>query len=43
MNRADARVTGWLWIAAIWCAAALFNASQTLLTMHAMGAGKART
>ena len=32
---------GWTWIAAIWCAAALFNASQTLLTMHAMGVGKA--
>jgi two-component system, LytTR family, sensor kinase len=31
----------WTWIAAIWCAAALFNASQTLLTMHAIGAGKA--
>jgi two-component system, LytTR family, sensor kinase len=37
----DARSTGWIWIAAIWCAAALFDASQTLLTMHAMGAGKA--
>ena len=36
--RAGAR---WTWIAAIWCAAALFNASQTLLTMHAMGEGKA--
>ncbi len=32
---------GWIWIAALWCAAALFNASQTLLTMHAMGADKA--
>ena len=41
--RADARSTGWTWtwIAAIWCAAALFNASQNLLTMHAMGVGKA--
>jgi len=39
--RADARLTGWIWIAAIWCAGALFDASQTLLTMHAMGAGKA--
>src|ERR1700678_3279775 len=38
---ANARLTGWMWIAAIWCAAALFDASQTLLTMHAMGAGKA--
>ncbi len=40
MNRADARSTGWTWIAAIWSAAALFDASQTLLTMHAMGVGK---
>src|SRR5580700_3725184 len=32
---------GWTWIAAIWCAGALFNASQTLLTMHAVGVGKA--
>src|ERR1700722_16867784 len=39
--RANARLTGWIWIAAIWCAAALFDASQTLLTMHAMGVGKA--
>jgi two-component system, LytTR family, sensor kinase len=39
--RADARSTGWTWIAAIWCAGALFNASQTLLTMHAVGVGKA--
>jgi two-component system LytT family sensor kinase len=39
--RADARSTGWTWIAAIWCAGALFDASQTLLTMHAVGAGKA--
>jgi signal transduction histidine kinase len=39
--RADARLTGWIWIAAIWCAAALFDASQTLLTMHLVGAGKA--
>jgi two-component system, LytTR family, sensor kinase len=38
--RADARSTGWTWIAAIWCAAALFNASQTLFTMHAVGVGK---
>jgi signal transduction histidine kinase len=37
----EARSTGWAWIAAIWCAAALFGASQTLLTMHAVGAGKA--
>src|SRR3984957_14604014 len=39
--RADARLTGWIWIAAIWCAAALFDASQTLLTMHLVSAGKA--
>lgn len=37
----NGRSTGWIWIAALWCAAALFNASQTLLTMHAVGAGKA--
>jgi two-component system, LytTR family, sensor kinase len=41
MNRAEARLTGWIWVAVIWCAAAIFDASQTLLTMHAMGAGKA--
>jgi two-component system, LytTR family, sensor kinase len=39
--RAGVRSTGWMWIAAIWCAGALFNASQTLLTMHAVGVGKA--
>ena len=39
--RADTRSTSWTWIAVIWCAAALFDASQTLLTMHAVGAGKA--
>jgi two-component system LytT family sensor kinase len=39
--RADARSIGWTWIAAIWCAGALFDASQTLLTMHAVGVGKA--
>jgi two-component system LytT family sensor kinase len=39
--RANARLTGWIWIAAIWCAAALFDASQTLLTMHLVGVGKA--
>jgi two-component system LytT family sensor kinase len=39
--RAEARSTGWIWIAAIWCAGASFNASQTLLTMHAVGVGKA--
>ena len=40
-TRAEARTTGWTWIAAIWCAGALFDASQTLLTMHAVGMGKA--
>ncbi len=39
--RADARPTGWSWIAAVSCAVALFNASETLLTMHAVGMGKA--
>jgi two-component system, LytTR family, sensor kinase len=29
------RSTGWLWIAAIWCAGALLDASQTLLAMRA--------
>jgi two-component system LytT family sensor kinase len=32
---------GWTWIGAIWCAGALFESSQTLLTMHAVGVGKA--
>ena len=32
---------GWAWIAAIWCAGAFFDASQTLFTMHAVGVGKA--
>jgi two-component system, LytTR family, sensor kinase len=40
--RADARSTRWTWIAATWCAGALFNASQTLFTMHALGAGRPR-
>jgi two-component system, LytTR family, sensor kinase len=39
--RAQRRLTGWIWIAAIWCAGALFDATQTLLTMNALGAGKA--
>src|SRR3984885_836318 len=39
--RAETRSNGWIWIAAIWCAAALFDASQTLLTMHLLGVGKA--
>lgn len=37
----DVRATGWIWIATIWCAGALLNASQTLLAMHAVGVGKA--
>jgi two-component system, LytTR family, sensor kinase len=39
--RAYARSTSWIWIAAVWCASALLNASQTLLTMHAVGLGRA--
>jgi len=35
--RAATRSTRWTWIAAIWCAGALFDASQTMLVMHAMG------
>ena len=31
------RSTPWLWIAAIWCAGGLFDASQTVLFMHAIG------
>jgi two-component system, LytTR family, sensor kinase len=31
------RPTRWLWIAAIWCAGGLFDASQTVLFMHAIG------
>jgi two-component system LytT family sensor kinase len=31
------RSTRWLWIAAIWCAGGLFDASQTVLFMHAIG------
>jgi two-component system, LytTR family, sensor kinase len=27
----------WAWIAAIWCSGALFQASQTMLVMHAVG------
>ena len=29
--------TPWFWIAAIWCAGGLFDASQTVLVMHAEG------
>jgi len=35
--RADTRSTRWTWIAAIWCAGALCNASQTIFVMHAAG------
>ena len=31
------RSTRWRWIAAIWCAGGLFDASQTVLIMHAEG------
>ena len=31
------RSNRWLWIAAMWCAGALFDASQTVLFMHAIG------
>ncbi|HKT26674.1 sensor histidine kinase [Dyella sp.] len=34
--RPDTRFTRWTWIVAIWCAGALFDASQTILIMHAM-------
>jgi sensor histidine kinase YesM len=34
--RPDARFARWTWIAAIWCAGALFDASQTVLIMHAL-------
>jgi len=33
------RSTPWLWIAAIWCAGSLIDASQTVLIMHAEGKG----
>jgi hypothetical protein len=35
-----ARSIRWTWIAAIWCAGALCDASQTILTMHAEGGGR---
>ncbi len=35
--RAETRSIRWTWIAAIWCAGALFDASQTMLVMHAVG------
>jgi two-component system LytT family sensor kinase len=36
-TRTGVRSTRWLWIAAIWCAGGLFDASQTVLIMHAEG------
>jgi two-component system, LytTR family, sensor kinase len=36
-NHSGARSTRWLWIAALWCAGALFDASQTVLFMHSLG------
>ena len=32
--RPHTRSTRWIWIAGIWCAGALFDASQTILVMH---------
>jgi sensor histidine kinase YesM len=34
--RRNTRFNRWIWIAGIWCAGALFDASQTILIMHAM-------
>jgi hypothetical protein len=36
-TRAGTRSTSALWIAAFWCAGSLFDASQTILIMHAEG------
>jgi two-component system, LytTR family, sensor kinase len=36
-TRISLRPAQWLWIAAIWCAGALFDASQTIFMMHAEG------
>src|SRR5580704_4425850 len=36
-TQTDARSTRWHWIVAIWCAGGLFDASQTVLFMHAIG------
>jgi two-component system, LytTR family, sensor kinase len=36
-TRTHTRSTRWIWIAAIWGAGALFDASQTILTMRSMG------
>jgi two-component sensor histidine kinase len=38
--RAQARSTRWTWIAVIWCAGALCDASQTVLVMHAEGGSR---
>src|SRR3984957_10199054 len=39
MNESDvrARMASWPWIGAMWCAAALIDAGQTILVMHAEG------
>ena len=39
-TRPNTPSTRWSWIAAIWCAGALFDASQTMFLMHAMGGGR---
>jgi len=36
-TRTEVGSARWLWIAAIWCAGALFDASQTVMIMHAEG------
>jgi two-component system LytT family sensor kinase len=36
-THAGVRSTGWLWVAAMWCAGGLFDACQTVLFMHAIG------
>jgi two-component system LytT family sensor kinase len=36
-SHTNVRSNHWLWIAAIWCAGGLFDASQTVLFMHAIG------
>ena len=33
----DARASRWRWVSAIWCSFALFDASQTVVVMRAMG------
>lgn len=38
--RPNTHSTRWTWIAAIWGAGALFNASQTIVLMRAMGEGR---